>query len=140
MRINDLTEQIIAAAIEVHRTLGPGLIESIYEDCLCKELATRKIPFERQRLLSVEFKGDKIGSGFHINLLIDDSVIIEVKAVDILLPLHDAQLMTYMKLGGWKVGLLINFNVPLLKQGIRRRVLGIDKEQDICLVRQARSS
>jgi GxxExxY protein len=134
MSVNQVTEKIISAAIEVHRTLGPGLLESIYEECLCREFTRRKIPHERQRPLPVEFKGDRVKADFRLDLLVAEQVVIEVKAVDCLLPIHDAQLLTYMKLGGWKVGLLINFNVPLLKQGIRRKVLGLEKSQDICLV------
>lgn len=133
VNINQLTEKVIAAAIEVHRTLGPGLLESIYEECLCREFSLRNIPHERQRPLPVEFKGDRIKADFRLDLLVADEVVIEIKAVECLLPIHEAQLLTYMKLGGWKVGLLINFNVPLLKQGIRRKVLGLEKSQDICL-------
>jgi len=133
MRINDLTERVISAAIEVHRTLGPGLIESVYEECLCKELSLRQIPFVRQAGLPVEFKGCRLDCGFQIDLLIDDTLVIEIKSVDAIMPVHEAQLLTYMKLGGWKVGLLINFNVALLKQGIRRRVLNISRDDDICL-------
>ncbi len=133
MRINELTKQVIAAAIEVHRTLGPGLLESVYEECLCKELSLRNIPFVRQTGLPVEFKGSRLECGYRIDLLIADTVLIEVKSVETVLPVHEAQLLTYMKLGGWKVGLLINFNVPLLKQGIKRRVLNIGKDEDICL-------
>jgi len=135
MRINDLTEQVIASAIEVHRSLGPGLPESIYEECLCRELTSRRIPFRRREPVPVMFKGGMIESDFRLDLLVAESVVIEVKAVDSLLPIHDAQLLSYMKLGGWKVGLLINFNVPLLKQGIRRRVLGLEREHDICINR-----
>ena len=133
MQINELTERVIAAAIEVHRTLGPGLLESVYEECLCRELSLRRIPFLRRADLPVEFKGSRMDCGYTIDLLIDDTVLIEIKSVDTVLPVHESQLLTYMKLGGWKVGLLINFNVPLLKQGIRRRVLNITKEEDICL-------
>ncbi|MBM3789355.1 MAG: GxxExxY protein [Acidobacteria bacterium] len=134
MRINELTEKVIAAALDVHRSLGPGLLESIYEECLCREFARRKIPYQRQLPIPVEFKGDSLETGFRLDLLVADTVVVEVKAVDSLLPIHDAQLLTYMKLGGWKVGLLINFNVPLLKLGIRRRVLGLERDQDICVV------
>jgi GxxExxY protein len=132
MRINELTEQVIAAAIEVHRTLGPGLLESVYQECLSKELSLRQIPFKRKAGLPVEFKGSRFECGYHIDFLIADTVLIEIKSVEAVLPLHEAQLLTYMKLGGWKVGLLINFNVPLLKQGICRRVLNINEDEDIC--------
>lgn len=133
MTVNETTDRIISAAIEVHRTLGPGLIESIYKDCVCRELTLRHIPHERRRPLPVEFKGDKINSDFCLDLVVADQVVLEIKSVEILLPLHDAQILTYMKLGGWKVGLLINFNVPLLKNGIRRKVLNLERSQDICL-------
>jgi GxxExxY protein len=133
MRINELTERVISAAIEVHRALGPGLIESVYEECLCKELSLREIPFIRQSGLPVVFKGNRMDCGYRIDLLVADMLVIEIKAVEMILPVHEAQLLTYMKLGGWKVGLLINFNVALLKQGIRRRVLNLSKEDDICL-------
>ncbi len=138
MRINQLTEQVIAAAIEVHRALGPGLLESVYEECLCKELSLREIPFIRQSGLPVKFKGSQLECGYRIDLLVADTLVIEIKAVEAILPVHEAQLLTYMKLGGWKIGLLINFNVALLKQGIRRRVMNLESDQDICI--QARLS
>jgi GxxExxY protein len=103
--------------------LGPGLLESIYEECLCRELSVRSIPYERQRPLPVEYKGTKLDCGYRIDLLVGGSVVVEIKSVSNLEPIHDAQLLTYLKLGGWKLGLLINFNVPLLKDGIRRRIL-----------------
>jgi len=123
MELNKLSEQIIGAAIEVHRALGPGLLESAYEECLCRELALRSIPFERQRSLPVQYKGVKLDFGYRIDLLVDESVVVEIKAVESVQPIHEAQLLTYLKLGGWKLGLLINFNVPILKEGIRRRIL-----------------
>jgi GxxExxY protein len=125
MEINRVTEAIIGSAIEVHRALGPGLLESAYEECLCREMDLRCIPFERQRPLPVEYKGLRLDCGYRLDLLVSDRVVVEIKAVESLLPVHEAQLLTYLKLGGWKVGLLINFNVPVLKQGIRRRVLGL---------------
>jgi GxxExxY protein len=127
MGVNQLTGAIIGAAIEVHRALGPGLLESAYEECLCKELALRRIPFERQRSLPVQYKGVHLDCGYRLDLLVADTVVVEIKAVENLLPIHEAQLLTYLKLGGWKVGLLINFNVPILKQGVRRRVLGLQE-------------
>ncbi len=126
MSVNDITHEIIAAAIEVHRALGPGLLESVYEECLCRELSLRKIAFERQRPLQVRFKDLRLDCGYRLDLLVEGQVVVEIKAVDSLLPIHSAQLLTYLKLGGWKVGLLINFNVSVLKQGIRRRVLGLE--------------
>jgi GxxExxY protein len=128
MSVNEITREIIAAAIEVHRALGPGLLESAYEECLCQELALRKIAFERQRPLRVEFKGIRIDCGYRLDLLVERKVVVEIKAVESLLPIHEAQLLTYLKLGDWKIGLLINFNVTLLKMGIRRKVLGLKEE------------
>ena len=127
MNINELTQTIISAAIEVHRALGPGLLESAYEECLCKELTLQQISFERQRPLPLEYKGVKLECGYRLDLLVADTIVLEVKAVDAIIPIHEAQLLTYMKLGGWKVGLLINFNVPILKQGIKRLVLGFEE-------------
>jgi GxxExxY protein len=129
MSINKLTQVIIGAAIEVHRALGPGLLESIYEECLCRELTLRHIPFERQKPLPIEYKGLKLECGYRLDLLVAGQVVVEIKAVENLLPIHEAQLLTYMKIGGWKVGLLINFNVPILKQGIRRLVLGLEEQK-----------
>ena len=129
MEINQVTETIIGAAIEVHRALGPGLLESTYEECLCRELSLRGVPFERQRSLPVEYKGLRLDCGYRLDLLVADTVVVEIKAVESLLPIHEAQLLTYLRLGGWKVGLLINFNVAILKQGIRRRVLGLEEER-----------
>ena len=125
MEVNRLTEAIIGAAIEVHRELGPGLLESAYHACLCHELSLRGIPFEREVALPVEYKGVKLDCGYRIDVLVARAVVLELKAVDALAPLHDAQLLTYLKLSGNKVGLLINFNVPLLREGLRRRVLGL---------------
>lgn len=127
MKLNELTREIIGAAIEVHRALGPGLLESAYEECLCKELTLRQISFERQRPLPLEYKGLKLECGYRLDLLVTGIVVVEVKAAEVLLPIHEAQLLTYLKLGGWKVGLLINFNVPVIKQGIRRLVLGLNE-------------
>ena len=123
MNLNEITEQIIGAAIEVHRALGPGLLESAYEECLCRELSLRDIHFERQRALPIEYKGVKLDCGYRIDLLVTDAVVVEIKAVETIQPIHEAQLLTYLKLGGWKLGLLINFNVTVLKDGIRRRIL-----------------
>ncbi|MDR1144585.1 MAG: GxxExxY protein [Verrucomicrobiales bacterium] len=117
-----LTEQIIASAIEVHRTLGPGLLESAYEECLAKELALRHIPFARQVPLSIEYKGTSIDFAYRMDLVVNDSVVLELKTVETLLPIHQVQLLTYLKLSGKNLGLLINFHVPLLKNGIKRIV------------------
>ena len=124
MKVNEITQTVIGAAIEVHRVLGPGLLESAYEECLCRELVLRKVPYERQRQLPVDYKGTKVDCGYRLDLLVSEQVVVEIKAVESLLPIHQAQPLTYLKLGGWKVGLLMNFNVPVLKQGIKRVVLG----------------
>ena len=129
MAVNELTKGIIGAAIEVHRALGPGLLESAYEQCLCRELTLRKVPFERQLPLPVEFKGLRLDCGYRLDLLVANTVVVEIKAVESLLPIHEAQLLTYLKLGGWKVGLLINFNVSVLRTGIRRRVLDLEEQE-----------
>ncbi len=125
MSINELTEAVIGAAIEVHRTIGPGLLESAYEQCLCRELSLRKISFVCQKPLPVSYKGMLLDCGYKVDLLVDERLVVELKSVDALLPIHDAQLLTYLRLGGWEVGFLINFNVPILKDGIRRRVLNL---------------
>jgi GxxExxY protein len=120
--INELTGEVIGAAIEVHKTLGPGLLESVYEECLCKELGWREIPYVRQKELPVEYKGSKLDCGYRLDVVVADELIVELKACENLEPIHEAQLLTYLKLTGIHVGLLINFNVPLLKEGIKRLV------------------
>ncbi|MBE7421111.1 MAG: hypothetical protein EFKGCFLK_02561 [Rhodocyclaceae bacterium] len=115
-----LTEQIIGAAIEVHRTLGPGLLESAYEECLCVELGLRDIRFRSQVELPVVYKEHRVDGGYRLDLVVGDSVVVEIKAVERLLPLHEAQLLTYLRLSGMATGLLLNFNDPVLKDGIRR--------------------
>ena len=123
--VNDITHTVIGASIEVHRSLGPGLLESAYHECLCQELFLRGIPFEYERKLPLEYKGIKLECGYRVDLLVAGLVVIEVKSVEAIAPIHEAQLLTYLRLGGWKVGLLINFNVVVLKDGIRRRVLAL---------------
>jgi GxxExxY protein len=126
-KINEVTEAIIGAAIEVHRTLGPGLLESAYQECLARELTLRQIAFEREKPLPLDYKGVKLDCGYRLDFLIADMVVVEVKAADSLPPISQAQLLTYLKLGGWKVGLIINFHAPLLKEGIKRLVLGLEE-------------
>jgi len=121
--LNELTYRTIGAAIEVHRTLGPGLLESTYRECLCRELSLRGISFRRECALPLKYKGIRLDCGYRIDLLVADLVVVEIKAIETLAPVHDAQLLTYLRVGGWKVGLLINFNVVVLKDGIHRRVL-----------------
>ncbi|HEA66374.1 MAG TPA: GxxExxY protein [Desulfobacterales bacterium] len=122
MDINKLTGLVIGAAIEVHKALGPGLLESAYEECLCRELELelRGIPFERQKELPIEYKGAKLDCGYRLDIVVAGRLILELKACENLQPIHEAQLLTYLKLTGIKYGLLINFNVPVLKDGIRR--------------------
>jgi GxxExxY protein len=120
--INDLTGEVIGAAIEVHKALGPGLLESAYEECLCRELDLSKIPYERQKKLPIEYKGMKLDCGYRLDIVVANQLILELKACESLEPVHEAQLLTYLKLSGIKVGLLMNFNVPVLKQGIKRLV------------------
>ena len=117
-----LTNHVIGLAIGVHRELGPGLLESAYEECLCFELKQSGIAFARQTPLAIAYKGTRLDCGYRLDIVVQDELIIELKAVDRLLPIHDAQLLTYLRLSGRKVGLLINFNTILLKDGIRRLI------------------
>jgi len=119
----DLTEQIIAAAIEVHRHLGPGLLESAYEECFCRELALADIPFERQKPLPLEYKGYKLDCGYRLDVVVAERVIIELKCVEKILGVHESQILTYLRLSRVKTGLIINFYNSMLKDGIRRFVL-----------------
>ena len=116
----ELTKQIIGAAIEVHRELGPGLLESAYRACLARELSLRRLPFEQERPLALEYKGVEVDCGYRVDFVVAGKVILELKAVEAIQKVHEAQLLTYLKLTGCRVGLLINFNVPVLKDGIRR--------------------
>jgi len=120
MDMNELTGSVIGAAIEVHKTLGPGLLESIYEECLCRELELREISYERQKEIPIEYKGSKLDCSYRIDILVANKLILEIKACEVIQGVHEAQLLTYLKLTGLKVGLLINFNVPVLKEGIKR--------------------
>ena len=123
--VNVLTSEIIGAAIEVHRHLGPGLLESAYQRCLARELELRTIPFRYECPLPLEYKGLRVRCGYRVDILVADAVAVETKSIEAIAPVHEAQLLTYMRLGGWKVGLLINFNVLALKTGIRRKVLAL---------------
>jgi GxxExxY protein len=118
-----LTESIIGAAIEVHRELGPGLLESAYEECLCHELHLRALAFQRQVELPVAYKGIKLDCGYRLDIVVGGSVVLELKSIDHILPIHQAQLLTYLRLSGKRVGLIINFNAAVLKNGIVRKVL-----------------
>jgi GxxExxY protein len=119
----ELTRAVIGAAIEVHKVLGPGLLESAYEECLCHELGLRGLPYVRQVELPINYKGKLLDCGYRMDLVVDNRVLLELKAVAQLLPIHEGQLLTYLRLSGYKLGLLINFNVPVLKQGIVRKIL-----------------
>ena len=123
LRYEDLTREIIGAAIEVHKNIGPGLLEGVYEECLCHELKLRTLRFERQLMVPVSYKGVALDCGYRLDLLVEDTVILELKSVDRMHPIFEAQLLTYMRMLQKPVGLLINFNVPVLRSGIVRKVL-----------------
>ena len=123
MTDNELTHEIIGSAIEVHKNLGPGLLESTYEECLCHELSQRGIPFERQKPIPVVYKGVKLDCGYRLDLLVAGRIILELKSVEALAPIHDSIMITYLKLSGHRIGLLMNFNVQTLKEGIKRLVV-----------------
>jgi len=123
VKFDELSNKVIGCAIEVHRELGPGLLESTYEQCLAYELNRAEIPFKLQIEIPIEYKEIKLDCGYRLDLFVDDQLIVELKSVEQMLKIHEAQLLTYMKLANVKVGLLINFNVDILKKGIRRFVL-----------------
>ncbi len=120
---DSLTESVIGLAIEVHRALGPGLLESVYQECLCYELKTNGIAFARQVALPVVYKAVKLDCGYRMDLVVDDRLVVELKTVEKILPIHEAQLLTYLRLSGIRTGLLLNFNTSVLKDGIKRMVL-----------------
>lgn len=115
-------QHVVDAAFQVHKALGPGLLESVYEACLVEELKERSISVESQKALPVMYKGKKLDAGFRIDILAADAVVVEIKAVENLLPVHEAQMLTYLRLSGKRLGYLINFNTPLLKDGVKRMV------------------
>lgn len=121
-RFDELTDQVIGACIEVHRALGSGLLESAYEECLCHELSLRKLAFERQVPLPVTYKAVKLDCGYRLDIVVEQQLVLELKTVEALLPIHQAQLLTYLKLSGMTYGLLVNFHVPVLKDGLKRIV------------------
>jgi len=137
-KLNHITDAIIGAAIEVHRALGPGLLESAYEACLAFELAQRGLRVSQQKPLPVIYKGVELEVGYRLDLLVEDAVIVELKAVDHLAPIHEAQLLSYLKLSGYSVGLLINFNVQVLKHGIKRLVYNFEDPPQRKFHRRAR--
>jgi GxxExxY protein len=118
-----LTRRVIGCAIEVHRTLGPGLLESVYEACLCQELTWAGIAHARQQKLPVIYKGDHVDCDLKIDVIVEQSLVLEIKSVQQILPVHEAQLLTYLRVSGFPLGLLLNFNEETMKQGIRRRIL-----------------
>ncbi|MBI1749843.1 MAG: GxxExxY protein [Acidobacteria bacterium] len=122
MTDNELTHAIIGAAIEIHRELGPGLLETVYEECLVRELMLRGISFERQRGVPLVYKGLELECGYRLDLLVAGRIVVEIKAVEALAPIHEAIMLTYLRLSGCHLGLLINFHTPILKDGIRRFV------------------
>ena len=126
MKDEELTHVIIGAAIEVHRNLGPGLLESVYEDCLAREFTLRGIQFERQKPLPTVYKDLKLDAGYRLDFLVAGRVVVELKAVEALAPIHEAVVLTYLRLSGCRVGLLINFHTPVLKDSIRRFINGYD--------------
>ena len=119
-QLNAVTDKIIGAAIEIHRQLGPGLLESAYESCLAYELTELGLKVEKQKPLPVIYKNVKLDCGYRMDLLIEDRVVVEIKSIETLLPIHDAQMLSYLKLSGCKVGLLINFNMQQLRKGLKR--------------------
>jgi GxxExxY protein len=123
LRYEDLTREIIGAAIEVHKTVGPGLLEGVYEECLCHELKLRNLGFERQLMVPIIYKGVALDCGYRLDLAVENTIILELKSADRIHPIFEAQLLTYMRLLQKAVGLLINFNVPVLRSGIVRKVL-----------------
>ena len=123
MKANEITEAVIGSAIEVHRALGPGLLESAYEECLAHEFDLRGLSYVRQMPLPLVYKAVHLDCGYRIDFLVEDLVVVELKSVESINPIHEAQLLSYLQLGGWNVGLIINFNEVVLKNGIRRRVL-----------------
>ncbi len=120
----ELTEKIIGAAIEVHRNLGPGLLESVYRDCLCRELEISGIAFEKEKCLPLEYKGLRLKQAYRMDLVVAGLVVVEIKAVMKIERVHEAQLLTYLKLTGLRLGLILNFHVPAMRSGIKRMVLG----------------
>lgn len=127
MELNKLSSKIINVAIEVHKELGPGLLESAYEECMCYEFRLRDIGFERQKPLPITYKGNTLECGYRLDILVENAIILELKVCEKLEPIHKAQLLTYLKLSNLKLGLLLNFNVTLMRDGITRVVNGLDE-------------
>ena len=127
MDINELSSKIIGSAIEVHKALGPGLLESVYEECMCHELGLRGISFERQKPLPVEYKDKKLDCGYRLDILVENKIVLELKSCEKIDPIHRAQLLTYLKLSGLTLGLLLNFNAHVMRDGIVRIVNAFDE-------------
>jgi len=127
MGINDLTSEVIGAAIEVHKHLGPGLLESAYEECVCHELGLRKITFERQKQLPISYKQVKLDFSYRLDVVVEGEIILELKSCEKIEDIYKAQLLTYLRLSGLKVGLILNFNVPIMKEGIVRVVNNLEE-------------
>jgi GxxExxY protein len=125
VRINSITEKVIGCAIEVHRAIGPGLLESAYEECLCYELKEQGLNFKRQVPLPVVYKGVKLDCGYVLDIIVEDLVILEIKAVERVMPIHEAQLLSYLRMLDKRIGLILNFNMPIMKNGIKRIVNGL---------------
>ena len=128
MDINKLSNKIIGAAIEVHKSLGPGLLESAYEQCLCHELNLQGLSFKSQKPLPVVYKGKRLDCGYRLDIVVDNAIILELKACEAILQIHKAQLLTYLKLSGLHLGLILNFNVPVMRDGIVRMVNKLDEK------------
>jgi GxxExxY protein len=130
-QIEKIGKQVIDALFEVHRELGPGLLENAYEMALSHEFTLRRLAFERQKAMPIAYKGVNLECGFRLDVLVADEIVLELKSVEVLLPIHDAQLVNYLRLSGKRIGFLVNFNVPRLKEGIKRRVnkLGDDSRR-----------
>jgi GxxExxY protein len=127
MNINKLSSRIIGAAIEVHKALGPGLLESAYEECICHQLGIGGLSLERQKPLAVRYKGINLDCGYRLDVVVEDAIILELKSCEKIEPIHKAQLLTYLKLSGFKLGLLLNFNVTLMREGIVRIVNDLEE-------------
>ncbi len=127
MDINNLTGEVIGAAIEVHKHLGPGLLESAYEECLCHELSLRKISYERQKQLPISYKQVKLDLSYRIDVVVEGRIILELKSCEKIENIYKAQLLTYLRLSGLKLGLILNFNVPIMKEGILRVVNNLEE-------------
>ncbi len=127
MNINQLSNKAIGAAIEVHKALGPGLLESAYEKCLCHELKLRGLSFDNQKLLPLVFKGEELDCGYRLDIVVENAIILELKSCEKIEPIHKAQLLTYLKLSGLTLGLVLNFNVPVMRDGIARIVNNLEE-------------